>query len=79
MHRSMSSSSESDAILRGLPRAPGNSFVDKPSGYLLSKAYSGSLPNPAFDCCDRSVNIWESLLPLTVSNYQGQGLDVIAP
>lgn len=34
-----------------------------------------------FDCCDRSINVWESLLPLVSSSAAAatQGLDVIAP
>ncbi|KAK9804424.1 hypothetical protein WJX72_011952 [[Myrmecia] bisecta] len=55
---------EADTIVEGLP-AP-EEFPE----------WSGSA---AFDCCDRSVNIWETLLPLASSSMGGQALDVIAP
>nr|ARQ20718.1 sugar-dependent 1 tag lipase [Lobosphaera incisa] len=55
---------EVEASLEGLP-AP-EEFPE----------WSGSA---AFDCCDRSVNIWETLLPLASSSMGGQALDVIAP
>lgn len=36
-----------------------------------------------FDCCDRSINVWETLLPLVSSSAAAaaatQGLDFIAP
>lgn len=44
------------------------------------QCYSQQAPSmTAFDCCDRSVNVWETLIPLAVSSVGGQSLDVIAP
>ena len=83
------SDSDNISLYAGLPPKPGkdqlqsaNSILDdlpSPDADYYARHMS-STKITAFDCCDRSVNVWETLIPLAAaSSICGQGLDVIAP
>lgn len=44
----------------------------------LTRSSANAFKPSSLDCTDRSVNLWETLLPLQ-STSAGQALDVIAP
>ena len=80
------SESENASTYSGMPPLPGNEHMESANSLLEgiptpdAQYYARQLPNmSAFDCCDRSVSVWETLLPLAVSSVGGQGIDVIAP
>ena len=80
-----SSESDNGSLYAGLPPAPGRGRLDSADTLLETlptpdpRLYGRQASMSAFDCCDRSVNVWETLLPLAASSMGGQGIDVIAP
>lgn len=80
-----SSDSGSNSLYAGLPPAPGRERMDTADTLLETlptpdpRLYGRQSSMSAFDCCDRSVNVWETLIPLAASSLGGQGIDVIAP
>lgn len=79
---SFSNSSETSSIYLGLPPAPGKELSENVESLMdsIPDVYGRSHRSfNALDCCDRSVNIWETLIPLAACTVNGQGLDVIAP
>lgn len=72
------SESTSTSLYEGLPPAPGKERTEVADSIMEPPQPMYRWPS-AFDCCDRSVSVWDTLLPLAASSVGGQGLDVIAP
>jgi len=83
--RRSSDCESNQSLYAGLPPAPGRERLATADTLLEAlptpdpRLYARKDSMSAFDCCDRSVNVWETLIPLAASSMQGQGIDVIAP
>jgi len=83
--RRSSDCESNQSLYAGLPPAPGRERLATADTLLEAlptpnpRLYARKDGMSAFDCFDRSVNVWETLTPLAASSMQGQGIDVIAP